>query len=457
MKLNRLFLSLSNKRKQKAAKAKSLKRSVLGGSIAMLAASAMTLSTLSTASAATFYWDVTGDGDGLLGGAAGGTWSNGVGAFWDPTGLDAPANNAAWINSPTSIAVFSGAAGPVTLGTAINVGAVTITTSGYTIAGGGNTLTISGTGYSATSSAPVGIVLSAPASSLLSTVISANIALGSSQNWSADLFNSLASSGTISDSGPGYGIGKTGKGRLELSGVNTYTGQLSVMDGTLVIRNATALGLGGTSIQAGGDRNTFGGTLQLAAANPFTGLSTARNFVLTGGGVATANSITTGIQAITQGALTSVGNNTISGSVTFSALGAEQRISSASGNLTLAGNVTLGVTGAAAVADTLFYGPGNFNVTGAIQANAGRLIKTGAGTLASTLVLSNAANAFSGTIRIDSGTVRVANGGALGTSVASNAIDINTGTLEVRTDSTNVPSFLTKNVSTVSSATTGVL
>jgi len=50
--------------------------------------------------------------------------------------------------------------------------------------------------------------------------------------------------------------------------------------------------------------------------------------------------------------------------------------------------------------------------------------------VANTLTLSNVNNNINGNIRLDSGTLRVANGGALGTGQDSQALRFNSGTLE---------------------------
>src|SRR5207245_1724648 len=70
--------------------------------------------------------------------------------------------------------------------------------------------------------------------------------------------------GTLTISGPiggGVDLTKDGFGTLTLSGPNTYTGQTSVLAGTLNIQNATALGAvaAGTTVQSGA-------TLQIGTA-----------------------------------------------------------------------------------------------------------------------------------------------------------------------------------------------
>ncbi|NBV27338.1 MAG: hypothetical protein EBR99_08510, partial [Actinobacteria bacterium] len=91
----------------------------------------------------------------------------------------------------------------------------------------------------------------------------------------------------------------------------------------------------------------------------------------------------------------------------------------------------------------IVQGPIAFNGGGSTSAS---IDKRGTGTL----VLTNASNLFSGVVTVSNGFLRVSNAGALGTSTAATAISTNSGTLEVRTDSTNVGSFSTKNISMTS-------
>lgn len=111
--------------------------------------------------AASFTWDASGadptwptDGSGTWNTAGAANWSDGV-------------TDENWTNG-TDIAIFgnySGAAGTVTLGTAITVGGITfnsVENSRYVIAGGGNTLTFGGAANPALINANVGASISAP-------------------------------------------------------------------------------------------------------------------------------------------------------------------------------------------------------------------------------------------------------------------------------------------------------
>ncbi len=63
--------------------------------------------------------------------------------------------------------------------------------------------------------------------------ISANIGLAASQTWTVATGAGLTVSGVISDFGGGYGLTKAGGGTMTLSGVNTFTGPLTIANGTV--------------------------------------------------------------------------------------------------------------------------------------------------------------------------------------------------------------------------------
>ena len=65
--------------------------------------------------------------------------------------------------------------------------------------------------------------------------------------------------------------------------------------------------------------------------------------------------------------------------------------------------------------------------------------------------MTNAANNFAGDVRLDAGTLRVSTGLALGRSVSANAILLNGGTLEVRSD-TGTTGFANRNVNIAATA-----
>ncbi|WP_395730163.1 autotransporter-associated beta strand repeat-containing protein [Prosthecobacter sp.] len=168
------------------------------------------------AHAATLTWDtVTGDGSTITGGT--GTWTDGLGNWNTGSG------DTIWNSATPDSAIFGGTAGTVTLGGAVTVGNM-VFNSGYTLADGGNALT------------------------LLNSTITANTAA------------------TISAAlGGSTGLTKDGAGALTLSGNSTYTGTTIISGGIL---STSALANGGSSSNIGASSNAAanlvldGGTLQ---------------------------------------------------------------------------------------------------------------------------------------------------------------------------------------------------
>ena len=78
-------------------------------------------------------WTLPANGASLIWVGGNGTWDNTI-ANWTP-------GSVAWVNG-TDTAVFNGGSGTVTLGVPITAGGLTFNNSDYTIAGGGNVLTL---------------------------------------------------------------------------------------------------------------------------------------------------------------------------------------------------------------------------------------------------------------------------------------------------------------------------
>lgn len=358
---------------------------------------------------ATLYWDsdtaaagnnaTTGAG---LGGA--GSWDTAALQWWNPI---IPGVDVAWNNLSMDTAVFAGTAGAVTLGEAISVGGLTFNTTGYTLTG--NTLTL-GAALGATS----------PVISIHQTGSGAN---------RATISSNLA--GTS-------GFTKNGNGTIVLAGAsNSYTGDTVINGGSVVISDAGQLGLGTTAISINGVANTgnpgfSGGQLVLNGLSG--GITLNREVSISGRGPGAANN---------SGGLVSIGYNTLAGHLSLGGPAAPASIVATHGITTITGSVQIGNTGNASV----FFGNGNYIVSGRVsgfELSADRFVKSGQ-TLASTLWLQNATNDFAETIRIDSGTVRVSTGSALGVNTSAAGIDLNGGMLEIRTDA-NGSTFSTRNV-----------
>src|SRR5688572_2835040 len=123
--------------------------------------------------------------------AANKTWVSGdANNTWDTTATTNWLDGIAWNNATPDSATFGGTGETVTLGTAITADDLTFSVTGYTIAGGGNTLTLTGT--------PV------------ITVSTGTATIDSVINGSS-------------------GLTKLGAGELILNGANTYTGLTTVL------------------------------------------------------------------------------------------------------------------------------------------------------------------------------------------------------------------------------------
>ncbi len=204
----------------------------------------------------------------------------------------------------------------------------------------------------------------------------------------------LLLSGVIGGTG---GITKTGNGgTLILSAANTFTGAVTVSNGTLRVQNSHALGT-----TAGATTVVTGGTLSISG----NGLSIAETLTIAGNGVSSG------------GALRNLsGTNTWSGNVTVGTGGA--RINSDAGQLTLSGvvsasnqNLTNGGAGATRFVTNMNLGTGQF-------------VRDGSGTT----ILSNMTLTASQT-RVNAGTLTiqgiVTNTGAM-TIASGAALEINT-------------------------------
>ena len=190
---------------------------------------------------------------------------------------------------------------------------------------------------------------------------------------------------------------QNGSGTLVLSGVNTYSGSTTVSAGNLTISNASALGstATGTSV-ANGAALQIQGDIAIGAE--------ALN--LTGSGFSNA------------GALRNIsGTNSLSGAITLSAA---TTIGSDAGTLTLSG----GISG---IQNLALVGAGNTTLSGGIATSTGTLTKNGSG-----IATLTAANTYSGSTNINSGTLVAAAANALGST--SGVVVGNGGSLLVTAD-----------------------
>ena len=371
-------------------------------------------------SAAEFYWDgdgVTGnnnaDGTGL-GNLGGGpfTWDTTNAFWWNGVNPDT-----LWNNAASNTAIFTGIAGTVTLSEAITAGGLTFKTSGYTLTG--NTLTL------------------APAAGSSSPLIAVD-GIGTQ----ATIESLLA--GTS-------GFTKTGYGSLTLTNnSNSFSGDIAVKSGQLIITNAGQLGTGTTAISITGIAQTgnpgfSGGALVLqgaatSAAGP--GITINRQISVSGRGPGVVNNT---------GGLVSIGYNTLAGGLTLGSTVTDSRVWATHGTTTITGGVDIAV---GTTNSGSFQGNGNWTISGIVtgsENSADRFLKLGQ-IVSTTLWLQNAGNTFTDALRVDSGTVRVQASGALGLNIGTGQIDLNNGTIEIRTDA---PAGFAGRTARVRNGTTG--
>jgi len=355
-----------------------------------------------------------------------------------------------------------------TLGSTLTLSGTNTYTGTTTVSGG--TLALSGGSAIADSGAVVvnsGATLDVNTAETIGSLAGAgNVTLDATLTTGGDN-TSTTYSGVASGSG---GLTKVGTGTMTLAGANTYTGTTTVSGGTLAISSTGSIAgnvsvgsgtlrighsdaIGGTITTTGsvisyangvneasavvvasnttqlsvdtGDSATQsgvisqtggarpiekigGGTLELAAANTYTGTTTVTGGVLnvTGSIASTAVNVGTGAGLQVDGAsllnsaavtLSGTGNLTLTGSETIGSL------ASASANST----VTLG-------ANTLTTGDAGNDTFAGVISGTGGLTKQGAGTF----TLTNA-NTYGGTTTVSNGTLALSGSGAVASTTVS--------------------------------------
>jgi fibronectin-binding autotransporter adhesin len=333
-----------------------------------------------------YYWNTPNGGAG--------TWDNGVTMNWGTTPTASPPDYT-WTNSGFEIANFGGTAGgTVTLGSSINVNALTFTTDGYTLAAG-NTLTLMGAG---------GIIDTGGVNAAINSVIA-----GAS------------------------GLTKNSAGTLTLTGTNTYTGVTNINAGTVVFTSTAALGNTG----AGNDTVVANGASLTIGDNAIN--ITSELLTLNGTGVGN------------NGALRKIGTTNSSWGATIT-LGSATRIDSdTTGLFTISGAINGGSNG------LTIGGSGNTTISGLVT-TSGTLAKDGAGTLTLSntsnaltgavsitggvvSIPSTLALGTTGTVTLNGGTLRETNPGNAGSFISSTrtiAIGPNGGTVDYSSSAPSV-------------------
>ena len=264
----------------------------------------------------------------------------------------------------------------------------------------------------------------------------------------------LSGDGTLStasgESGTYSGV-VSGSGALEIAGggttvlanaANSFTGGIDIVDGTLSVSNAGALGAVAGTIEFNA------GALQTATLSIGDGLNIQQALTLTSagtidvsaGGTATVSGQVSGAAVLNiDGAgtvvLANATNNFTGGvSIVSGALSVANGAALSSGDISFSAagvdSATLAITDTATVSNGFSLGSdGSVTVSAGETATLSGLITGGAGNLltlngAGTTILSNAGNSFAGGVAIESGTLQIADLAALGT---ANSVAISNG------------------------------
>lgn len=243
-----------------------------------------------------------------------------------------------------------------------------------------------------------------------------------SANSSVDISGSVLPASVVVNSASDYtftgigGIGgtnllsKSGVGTLAIATANSFTGAVSINEGTLVAANSSALGAAGSGVSVAMDAST-NATLGLQGAITITG----KPLTLRGDGVSTG-----------VGALRNIsGTNTWAGNIAMKTA-IQTRIVSDAGKLVISGNLT---NDGPSSGNVLIGGNGAGEISGNIS-GIGGLFKSSSGTNTWTL---SGANTYAGTTTVANGTLAVTgsltNGG--GAVVVDNGTFASSGTINI--------------------------
>jgi fibronectin-binding autotransporter adhesin len=276
--------------------------------------------------------------------------------------------------------------------------AVTVSGAGQAYLTGGthvNNFTLNSTGWGETAG-------NFGALRIEGATISGTVALGQNTTIGVNGNTSGTLSGVVSG---GFGLTKvggtttTGQGTLVLSGANTFTGPVTIVQGTISARNNSALGTNATvTVQAAPVGSVAGGngnTLDLQGG-----------ITIGAGKTVTLNTDTTGNLRSTL--LNTSGNNTWAGNVVLAGTGFAQ-INSTAGTLTVSGNITS--SGAGATGVMAVRGVGTVNLTGNINLGTERAFTH---TDAGTVIVSSTGNTWTRT-QVSDGQIQLGVSNALDT------------------------------------------
>jgi autotransporter-associated beta strand protein len=268
----------------------------------------------------------------------------------------------------------------------------------------------------------------------------------------------------IANNGAATALVKTGAGKLKLTGLNTFTGNTYLNQGTLEYAPASDLTYGGVISGVGNLLKTGASTLTLTGSNTYSGTTTISAgrlqvngsldfdcLVTVGGGTLGGTGTVNGDTILNNGAIDLATNGCLAGSLTSNggswigvgSVAGKTTVASGTltiGNVSQAGNLTanggLEVTGSATLAtgnsgatitgDFIYSSSANLNFSGIIAGTGNSVTMNNS---SSTLTLSSA-NTYSGLTNIVAGTLKAGNANALGGTAAGGTF-IYGGTLDV--------------------------
>ncbi len=202
------------------------------------------------------------------------------------------------------------------------------------------------------------------------------------------------------------GLVKVGTGELTLTAANTFTGNVGIQGGSLILGNASA-------IPSGRDVSLTGGTLNVGAFDPSLGAITAESGSLVGAGTVTVTSFTkTGTESFV------IAGN-LTGPATINVNGGTLQI----GNGSMTGSVGSESAIATSVGASLIFNRSDNPIFANVISGAGSVEQSGSGSI--TL---SGENTFTGNMLVSSGTLALGNASALGSAAVTVA---NGGTLSV--------------------------
>ena len=279
------------------------------------------------------------------------------------------------------------------------------------------------------------------------TTIASRVGLANSQTWTVGTGAALTVSGVVSDFGIGHSLTKAGAGTLTLSGVNTFSGPLTVSGGTLTIGGAGQLNNGvyganivnnatlsysssaaqtfngiisgtGSLTKSGGSTLTLnnsgtftggatisGGTVQFGPANLVNPLGSGTTTVNTGG-IYALGATTVSAPLVLNGGTVTAGNSFTSWINGPTTLTANSTIS-VSGNLTVNGNIS----GVGGLTKTL---AAFVSLNGSNTYDGPTIISTGGFTFKSSLYNNDTAKWIPANITVANGASLVMNVGGAG-------------------------------------------